>query len=73
MGRDRRIEGHRKQLSGKDQKQWGKADDKQDVAASRRDQIAGKIQARYGMAREDAERQIADWQNNANDAWFVRK
>ena len=73
MGRDRRIEGHRKQLSGKVQKQWGQADGEQDVAASCRDQIAGKIQARYGMAREDAERQIADWQNNANDAWFVRK
>ncbi len=35
-----------------------------------RDQIAGKIQKRYGVTREEAEKQIADWERKASDSWF---
>lgn len=69
-----RIEGSWKQLSGQAKEQWGKlTDDDLDVVAGRRDQLAGKIQAHYGVAKEDAEKQIAEWQRKASDAWFVRK
>ncbi|MDZ7589879.1 MAG: CsbD family protein [Rubrivivax sp.] len=69
-----RIEGHWKQLSGQAKEQWGKlTDDDLDVVAGRREQLAGTIQARYGVAKEDAEKQIAEWQRKASDAWFVRK
>jgi len=43
-----------------------------DVVAGRRDQLAGKIQERYGVAKEEAERQLAEWQKKASDSWFKK-
>ena len=44
-----RIEGNWKQIKGKAKVQWGKlTDDDLDVVAGNRDQLAGKIQERYG-------------------------
>ncbi len=66
-----RIEGEWKRLSGRAKEQWGKlTDDDLTVVAGKRDQLAGRIQQRYGVAREEAEKQIAAWQAGANDAWF---
>jgi uncharacterized protein YjbJ (UPF0337 family) len=66
-----RIQGNWKQVVGKAKAQWGKlTDDDLDVVAGRREQLAGKIQERYGIAKDDAERQIADWELKATDAWF---
>ena len=49
----------------------GQADRRRlDVVAGRREQLAGKIQERYGVAKEEAERQLADWERKATDAWF---
>ena len=68
-----RIEGHWKQVTGKAQEQWGKlTSDDFDVVAGRRDQLAGKIQERYGVAKDDAEKQINEWQLKATDAWFAK-
>ena len=51
--------------------QWGKlTDDDFDVIAGRRDQLAGKIQERYGVAKDEAERQVAAWERQATDSWF---
>ena len=67
-----RIEGNWKQLQGKTQEQWGKlTNDDLDVIAGKRDQLAGKIQARYGVAKDEAEKQIDTWQSNADDSWFA--
>ena len=69
-----RIEGHWKQLTGQAKEQWGKlTDDDLDIVAGRRDQLAGKIQARYGVAKDEAEKQIAEWQRKASDSWFAGK
>jgi len=69
-----RIEGNWKQVVGKAKAQWGKlTDDDLDVVAGRREQLAGKIQERYGIAKDDVERQIADWELKATDAWFVKE
>jgi hypothetical protein len=38
--------------------------------AGRRDQLAGKLQERYGYAKDDAEREVAAWQRSATDGWF---
>jgi uncharacterized protein YjbJ (UPF0337 family) len=66
-----RIEGNWKQATGKAQEQWGKlTKDDMDVIAGRRDQLAGKIQERYGVAKDEAERQLAEWQNKAKESWF---
>jgi uncharacterized protein YjbJ (UPF0337 family) len=65
------IEGNWKQLTGQAKAQWGKlSGDDQTQIAGRRDQLAGKIQERYGLAREDVEHQLAAWQRSASDAWF---
>jgi len=66
-----RIEGNWKQLLGKAKEQWGQlTDDDLNVVAGRRDQLAGKIQERYGVAVDVAQKQIAEWQRKASDDWF---
>lgn len=66
-----RIQGDWKQLAGRAKEQWGQlTDDDLSVVAGRRDQLAGKIQERYGVAKEEAEKQVAAWQRLATDAWF---
>ncbi len=68
-----RIQGNWKQVVGKAKAQWGKlTDDDLDVVAGRREQLAGKIQERYGIAKDEVDKQIADWEQTATDAWFVK-
>lgn len=65
------IEGNWKQLKGRAVEQWGKlTDDDLDIVAGRREQLAGKIQERYGIAKEEAEAQVARWESSATDDWF---
>lgn len=57
-----RIEGNWMQLKGNIRRQWGKlTDDDLDRIAGKQDQLAGKLQERYGIARDKAEREIKDW------------
>jgi uncharacterized protein YjbJ (UPF0337 family) len=68
-----RIQGNWKQVTGQAKAQWGKlTDDDLEVVAGRRDELAGKIQVRYGVAVEEANRQMAEWARKATDAWFVK-
>ena len=68
------IEGNWKQAVGKAKAQWGKlTDDDLDIVGGRRDQLAGKIQERYGIAKDEAEKQLAAWQKTASDSWFKGK
>ena len=67
-----RIEGNWKQVKGKVKEQWGKlTDDDIALVKGKRDQLAGKIQERYGIGKDEAERQLSDWERNARDDWFV--
>jgi uncharacterized protein YjbJ (UPF0337 family) len=56
------IEGKWKQSAGKIKEKWGKltADDLT-VIAGRKDQLVGKIQERYGIAKEAAEKQVDEF------------
>ena len=56
------IEGKWKELSGKAQQQWGELTDNdiQEAKGDRRE-LAGKIQNRYGVTKEEAERQVDEW------------
>ena len=55
------MKGNWKQFVGKAKEKWGKLTDNDwQIVEGRRDQLAGKIQERYGIAREEAERQIAE-------------
>ncbi len=60
-----RIEGNWKQFSGKAQQQWGKlTNDDLDVVEGRRAELVGKIQERYGIAKDEAEQQVDTWLQN---------
>jgi uncharacterized protein YjbJ (UPF0337 family) len=66
-----RIQGNWKQVTGQAKEQWGKlTDDDLDVIAGRREQLAGKIQERYGLAKDEVEKQVSAWQLKASDSWF---
>ena len=61
-----RIEGNWKQFSGKVKQQWGKlTDDDLQVVEGRRVELVGKIQERYGVARDVAQKQVEEW-NTSN-------
>ncbi len=58
-----RIEGNWKQFKGKVKEKWGDLTDHSlDEIAGRRDQLVGKIQESYGIGRDEAERQVKDWE-----------
>lgn len=59
-----RIEGDWKQFKGKVKEKWGKlTDDDLDVIAGKRDQLSGKLQKSYGVSKDEAEKQISDWES----------
>lgn len=56
------IEGKWKQMQGSIKQQWGKlTDDDLEVIAGHRDKLIGKLQERYGLAKEAAEREVDLW------------
>jgi len=66
-----RIQGNWKQATGLAKQRWGKlTDDDMTAIAGQRDKLAGKIQERYGVLKEEAERQLVSWESKANAAWF---
>ena len=55
------IAGNWKQLVGKAKVQWGKlTDDDLALIEGRQDPLVGRILERYGIARDEAERQVKD-------------
>ncbi|HUP25512.1 MAG TPA: CsbD family protein [Thermoanaerobaculia bacterium] len=58
-----RAKGNWKQFRGSVRERWGKlTDDDLDVIAGQRDQLVGKIQERYGVAKDRAEDQLSAWE-----------
>ena len=59
------IEGNWKQFKGKIKEQWGElTDDDYDKIAGKRDQLVSNIQKKYGISKEEAEKQVDDWERN---------
>jgi uncharacterized protein YjbJ (UPF0337 family) len=57
-----RAQGAWEQVKGNVQKMWGKlTNDDLDVIEGDRKLLAGKIQERYGIAQDEAEKQIDAW------------
>jgi uncharacterized protein YjbJ (UPF0337 family) len=57
------MKGNWKQFVGKAKEKWGKLTENDwQIVEGKRDQLVGKIQERYGIAREEAEHQIADFE-----------
>ncbi len=61
MNKDR-IKGQWKQISGKIKAQWGKlTDDDLTIAEGNAEYLAGKVQERYGIGKEEAKKQVDDF------------
>jgi uncharacterized protein YjbJ (UPF0337 family) len=61
------VKGDWKQFKGKVKEQWGKlTDDDLRKIDGRRDQLAGTIQKRYGMAKEEVERQLSAFEQRCS-------
>lgn len=60
-----RIKGKWKQLTGTMKEKWGKlTDDDLQVAEGNVEYLAGRVQERYGLARDEAERQVREFERN---------
>ncbi|HEU5293425.1 MAG TPA: CsbD family protein [Burkholderiaceae bacterium] len=59
-----RIEGNWRQFKGKARQQWGKlTDDQFERIAGKRDELVGQVQEAYGVSRDEADRQVKDWES----------
>ncbi len=56
------VSGQWKQIKGRAKVKWGRlTDDELDIVEGKRDQLVGKIQERYGIAKDKAEKEVDDW------------
>ncbi len=60
------IKGQWKQVKGKVQQKWGDlTDDDLTRVDGKREELLGRLQERYGIAREEAERQVRDFETTS--------
>ena len=58
------VKGKWKQARGEAKKQWGKlTDDELAMIDGQRDLLIGKVQEKYGIAREEAEKQVKKFES----------
>ncbi|MFU8864441.1 MAG: CsbD family protein [Rhodobacterales bacterium] len=56
------VQGKWKQYKGSAKEKWGDlTDDELDQAGGQRDQLVGKIQEKYGIGKDEAEKQVDEW------------
>lgn len=56
------LKGKWTELKGSVRERWGKlTNDDIEVIAGQHDQLIGRIQNRYGIAKEEAQRQVEEW------------
>jgi uncharacterized protein YjbJ (UPF0337 family) len=56
------IEGKWKWFTGSARERWGRLTDRDwETIAGKKDQLVGRIQERYGVAKEEAEKQADEW------------
>jgi uncharacterized protein YjbJ (UPF0337 family) len=64
MNQDR-IAGQWKQLAGTIKQKWGKlTDDDLRQAQGNSEYLAGKLQERYGIAKDEADKQVKEFQSS---------
>lgn len=63
------FQGNWRELKGKVQETWGDlTNDTLDQINGNRDQLLGAIQKSYGVAREEAEKQVKAWEDTCRKA-----
>lgn len=69
MNKDQ-ADGNWKQFKGKVKEQWGKlTDDDLTIVEGKRDQLVGKIQERYGYQKDQAEKELKEWESKNKYHW----
>jgi len=59
------VQGKWKQMTGEVKTRWGKlTDDDLTTIGGQKDKLVGVIQERYGIAKEQALKQVDDWNNS---------
>lgn len=62
------MQGRWQQLKGKVREKWGQlTDDDFTQIAGQKDQLVGRVQERYGLAKEQAEREVNEWLNEQTE------
>ena len=62
------VEGKWKQVKGSVRTRWGKlTDDDLEMIKGQKDQLVGKIQERYGIQKDEAQRQVEDWNRTLDE------
>jgi len=62
MINEHQLRGNWMQFKGKVKEKWGKlTDDDLDIIEGRQEQLIGKLEQRYGIAKEEAERQFKEF------------
>ena len=62
------VEGKWKRIKGEAKTRWGKlTDDDLDVVGGQRDKLVGRVQERYGIAKDQAQREVEDWNKSLRD------
>lgn len=68
MNKDQ-FQGHWQELKGKIKEKWGKlTDDEISQINGKKEQLLGKLQAKYGYAREKAEEELKSFQSQFS--WY---
>lgn len=63
-----RVQGNWKQFKGKVREKWARlTDDHVNEIDGHREVLAGKLQEAYGIGKEEADRQINDWQKSIQE------
>ena len=61
------VTGKWKQLKGAAQSKWGDlTDDEYDQVEGDREKLSGKLQEKYGWTKDEAEKQIDEFQNDVD-------
>jgi uncharacterized protein YjbJ (UPF0337 family) len=61
------LKGNWKQFTGKVREKWGDlTDDELEVLRGKRDQFEGLLQKKYGLAKEEAKRQIDEFEKSCS-------
>jgi uncharacterized protein YjbJ (UPF0337 family) len=65
------VEGKWKQFRGSAKQQWGKlTDDDLEQISGMRDKLVGKLQERYGIAKDEAQKKADEWVKVQNEGEF---
>ncbi|WP_291167091.1 CsbD family protein [Gimesia sp.] len=61
------FEGKWKQIKGQAKQKWGElTDDEIDQINGKRENLVGKVQERYGIAKEEAEKQVSQFESSCH-------